>query len=95
PDRLWQIDLAVNGPAEESDLKTIGEVELRRRWGDAPVRWVALGEPIRLEGAAVRGQEFWKWLMSAALIVLLLELAVLMRSQTATSKTAIPTNQVV
>jgi hypothetical protein len=85
-DRLWQVDLAVNGPADESDLQTIGEVELQKRLGDAGVRWVAQGEPICLEGAAVRGQEFWKWLMAAALAGLILELAILSRSQAATSQ---------
>ncbi len=85
-DRLWQIEMAVNGPVDESELKTIGELELRERLGDAPVRWLARGEPIRLEGAAVRGQEFWKWLMAAALLCLLLELAILTRSQAATAK---------
>ena len=85
-DRLWQIEMAVNGPVDESELKTIGELELRERLGDAPVRWLARGEPIRLEGAAVRGQEFWKWLMAAALLCLLLELAILTRSQIATAK---------
>jgi hypothetical protein len=87
-DRLWQVDLAVNGPSDESDLTTIGEVDLRQRLGEASVRWVARGEPIRLEGAAVRGQEFWKWLMAAALVGLLLELAVLARSQAATTPAA-------
>jgi hypothetical protein len=48
-------------------------------------RWVPRGEPIRLEGAAVQGQEFWKWLMAAALACLLLELAILTRSQVATA----------
>lgn len=84
-DRLWQLELAVNGPVDESELKTIGEIELKERLGDAPVRWLARGEPIRLEGAAVRGQEFWKWLMAAALVCLLLELAILTRSHAATS----------
>ena len=89
-DRLWQVDLAVNGPSDESDLTSIGEVELRERLGESAVRWVARGEPIRLEGAAVRGREFWKWLMAAALAALILELAVLTRSHAATSQTAVP-----
>jgi hypothetical protein len=76
-DRLWQVDLAVNGLPDESDLTTIGEVELRQRLGDASVRWVARGEPIRLEGAAVQGQEIWWWLMVVALGGLLVELAIL------------------
>ena len=83
--RLWQIDMAVNGPSEESDLSSIGEVELQQRLGSAAVRWVAKGEPIRLEGATVRGQEFWKWLMAAALVGLFFELVVLARSHSATA----------
>src|SRR5579872_226170 len=79
--RLWQVDLAVNGPADESDLKTIAFEDLRDRLADASVRWVDPGEPIRLEGAAVRGQESWKWLMSAALACLILELAILATGQ--------------
>jgi hypothetical protein len=85
-ERLWQLELAVNGPADESELKAISEIDLRERLGDAPVRWLARGEPIRLEGAAIRGQEFWKWLMAGALACLLLELAILTRSHSATSK---------
>jgi hypothetical protein len=85
-DRLWRIELAVNGPAAESELKTAGEADLRARLAAAPVRWLARGEPIHLEGAAVRGQEFWKWLMAGALACLLLELAILTRSHSATSK---------
>ena len=62
---------------------TIGPLELRERLGDAQVRWLARGEPISLEGAAVRGQEFWKWLMAGALACLVLELAVLTQSHVA------------
>jgi Aerotolerance regulator N-terminal/von Willebrand factor type A domain len=76
-DRLWRLELAVNGPAAESELKTAGEADLRERLGAAPVRWLARGEPIQLEGAAVRGQEFWKWLMAGALASLLIELLIL------------------
>jgi hypothetical protein len=82
--RLWQIELAVNGPQEESELQTIGAEDLRERLAGAPVRWVNRGEAIGLEGAAVRGQEFWKWLMAAALGCLLLELAILALSHLST-----------
>ncbi len=83
-DRLWQFELAVNGPAEESELQMLGEADLHDRLAGAPVRWVGRGEAIGLEGAAVRGQEFWKWLMAGALACLVLELAILTRSHFAT-----------
>jgi hypothetical protein len=82
--RLWQIDLAVNGPQEESELQALGEGDLRERLAGAPVRWVSRGEAIGLDGAAVRGQEFWKWLMAAALTCLVLELAILALSHLST-----------
>jgi hypothetical protein len=85
--RAWQIDLAVNGPTEESELQTITEEDLRGRLAGAPVRWVNRGEAIGLEGAAVRGQEFWKWLMAAALACLVLELTVLAMSHLSTRAT--------
>jgi hypothetical protein len=84
-DRLWQIELAVNGPSDESDLKAISELELRDRLGNVALRWLARGETIKLEGATVRGQEIWKWLMAGALVCLLLELAIVVRGQVATS----------
>ncbi|MBS0263391.1 MAG: hypothetical protein JSS02_15725, partial [Planctomycetes bacterium] len=87
-ERIWQVELAVNGPADESDLTALGEVELRKRLGDSTVRWVARGEPIRLEGAAVSGQDFWKYLLAGTLVALLLELTVLARSQAATAQPA-------
>jgi hypothetical protein len=90
--RLWQRELAVNGPTEESDLQTVSEADLRERLAGAAAAWVGRGEPIRLEGAAVRGQEFWKWLMAAALACLLLELAILSKSHAAT-RTACDKNQ--
>jgi hypothetical protein len=82
--RVWRIDLAVNGPEEESELQTITAEDLRERLAGAPVRWVSRGEAIGLEGAAVRGQEFWKWLMAAALASLLLELVILAVSHLST-----------
>jgi hypothetical protein len=85
-DRLWQLELAVNGPADESELKAVTELELRERLGAAPIRWLARGEPIKLEGATVSGQEFWKWLMAAALACLIVEMAILIRSHFATAK---------
>jgi hypothetical protein len=88
-DRLWQLELAVNGPVDESELATVNESEMRERLAGAPVRWVGRGDVIGMEGAAVRGQEFWKWLMAGALACLLLELAILTFSHVST-RTAPP-----
>jgi hypothetical protein len=85
PDRLWQLALAVNGPPGESELQTVSEPDLHERLAGAAVHWVQPGEAIRLEGAAASGQEFWKWLMAAALACLVLELVVLTRSHMATT----------
>jgi hypothetical protein len=74
---LWTLPLAVNGPESESHLAGIekdaalGEKEI------ADVRWVSTGEEINVAGASVRGQNLWKWLMLAALLCLLAELAIL------------------
>src|SRR5262249_40918224 len=92
-DRLWQLELAVNGPVDESELATVNESEMRERLAGAPVRWVGPGEVIGMERAAVRWQEFWKWLMAGALACLLIELAILTFSHVSTS--AVPsTNDV-
>jgi hypothetical protein len=83
-DRLWQLELAVNGAVDESELATVNESEMRERLAGAPVRWVGRGDVIGIEGAAVRGQEFWKWLMAGALACLLVELAILTFSHVST-----------
>ena len=69
--------LAINGPQLESELRGIEEAALRDRLGTANYRWVAAGSEISLEGAAVRGQNLWRWLMAAVFVCLLAELAVL------------------
>jgi hypothetical protein len=83
-DRLWQLALAVNGPPDESELQAVDESDLHERLAGTAVHWVPPGEPIRMEGAAASGQEYWKWLMAAALACLALELVVLTRSHTKT-----------
>jgi hypothetical protein len=75
--KLWQVALAVNGPAEESDLRTLGESELRERMGQADYRWIAQGESISLSAAQVHGQDLWKWGILGVLGCLLVELAIL------------------
>lgn len=75
--KLWELPLAVNGPADESELKPISAPLLRDRLGTASYRWLERGDTLSLEGAAVAGSSLWKWLMALVLLALLAELAVL------------------
>lgn len=74
---LWQLPLTVNGQASESDLVPLKRKEFEDRFADADVRWVAQGELITLAGSQIRGQHFWKYLIFAVLVFLLVELAIL------------------
>jgi len=69
--------VAVNGPAQESELKTLDEAGLRERMEGAQYRWIAGEESIRLLSAQLAGEELWKWLLAAVLGCLVLEMAVL------------------
>jgi hypothetical protein len=75
--RHWEAVLAVNGPAAESELRSLDASALKERLGESNYRWIGAGEEIGLEGAGVRGQDLWRWLMAAAFVCLLFELAVL------------------
>ena len=77
--KLWEVNLAVNGPARESELATIDPISLKDRMGDANYRYVGPGEQISLEGAQVRFQDLWKWLILLVLIGLLAEMLILAR----------------
>ena len=74
----WTMLLAVNGPADESELASLGEEDLSRRLEGVPLRWVGGEEPIRLEGATRTGQDYWKYLMVLAMACLIAEMAFLM-----------------
>lgn len=75
--KLWQVAVAVNGPADESDLRTLGQKELEERMGQANYRWIAPGQSISLTAAQIQGQDLWKWGMMGVLGCLLVELAIL------------------
>ena len=75
--KLWEIALAVNGPAEESDLRTLDEAALQERMGPSDYRWVAQGQSIQLSATPLQGQDLWEWLMIGVVTALLLEMAVL------------------
>jgi hypothetical protein len=88
-DKLWEIALAVNGPADESQLKSLTPAAFADRAGERPLRWIDRGETISLAGAATYGQDWWRWLMLGVLACLLIELAVLAWTQRVTSRLAV------
>jgi hypothetical protein len=70
--------LAVNGPADESQLARVGEADLRDRLGaDANVRFVGPGDEISIEGAQVEAQDLWWWLTLVVVGCLALEMTTL------------------
>ena len=77
--KLWEIPLAVNGAADESDLSVLDPDALAERMGDSPYRWVGRDQTIQLAGAPIRGQDLWRWLTLAVLAGLVAELAILAR----------------
>jgi hypothetical protein len=81
PRERWVV--AFNGPPDESELESIDPAALRERMPGANIRWVERDAAISVEGAAVYGQDLWKWLMGLALAGLLVELAILARMQPA------------
>ena len=77
--RLWEIPLAVNGPADESELGVLDRDGLAERMGQSPYRWVDRGETISLAGSPIRGRDLWRWLMLSVMLGLVVELAILAR----------------
>ncbi len=76
-EKLWELPVAVNGLASESELATLDASELSERAGDLKYRWLSPGQSLSLEGTEVGGMNFWTWLMVAVLLCLLAEMAVL------------------
>ena len=73
-DDSWEMLLAVNGPAAESELSAMDEDGLRERMGRTELRWIGPEEDIRVEGVALIGHNYWKYLMVLALACLLVEM---------------------
>ncbi|OYW19829.1 MAG: hypothetical protein B7Z55_08185, partial [Planctomycetales bacterium 12-60-4] len=66
---------AVQAQSSESELSGTGLSTLRSAVGNAPVRVLSVGEPIRLEGGARRAERLWKWAILGVLMGLLAEMA--------------------
>ncbi len=73
PLAMW----AVQGPASESELTGSSLSAVRSAMGNAAVRVLSVGEPIRLEGGARRGERLWKWAILGVLLGLTAEMALL------------------
>jgi hypothetical protein len=72
----WEMPLAVSGPAEESELTRISREQFAQYTGES-FEWVGPTEDISLAGIQLHGQNWWRWLIVAALAMLLLEMAIL------------------
>ena len=70
----WELPVAVNGDAEESELQPLSREQFDARVGNAAVRWVGPEDEISLAGTQVSGQDSWWWLILAVLGLLLVEL---------------------
>jgi hypothetical protein len=84
----WEMPLAVAGPPEESELTRISREHFDQISGDS-FEWVGPTEEISLAGIQLHGQNWWRWLIVAALAMLLLEMAIL--TGTERSRQAQPT----
>jgi len=71
--KLWQTPLAVNGPAEESDLTPISDQDIFVRAGSVPLVLRESEEAISVSAAAVWREDYWRWLIGAVLVGLGLE----------------------
>ena len=73
----WEVPLAINGEAIESEVRPFTREQFETRVGSANVRWVGPEEDISLAGSQIRGQNSWWWLVLGILIFLGAELAIL------------------
>ncbi|MFM7844301.1 MAG: hypothetical protein ACKPEY_08745, partial [Planctomycetota bacterium] len=83
--------LAINGPADESDLTPLTEDRRDSITTDDRLSWVNAGEAISLAGAQLRGQDSWWYLALLVLAALLLEMFILARSHWSSPPTAATT----
>ncbi|MDP6634505.1 MAG: BatA domain-containing protein [Phycisphaerae bacterium] len=73
----WSMALAVNGPADESDLVCSEQDDLPKKIGDTTITWISSNEKISLAGKSYIGHDFWWVLMLLTLGCVLLEMVLL------------------
>jgi len=76
-DDAWNMVLAVNGPAEESELDPRAEADIPDRIGETNITCIGPDEKISLVGKTYVGHDFWWILMLLVLACLLLEMVLL------------------
>ncbi len=74
---MWDVSLAINGDADESDLAPLGRSEFDTSFATAGFRWVAASEANELSGATMSGQGSWWWLALAVIVLLGMEMLVI------------------
>ena len=95
-EEIWNTAIAINineaGEGEESELAPLTRAffEERTAGEELPIRWVAAGESISLDGSSVRGNWWWKALAFVVLVLLLVEIAILAWPAVAASQTENP-----
>ncbi len=77
PDKAAPMELAVNGPAAESELAPRAEADLPTEIGSTKITWTGPDEAISLAGRSYAGRDFWEILMALALVCVLLEMVLL------------------
>jgi hypothetical protein len=73
----WDVSLAINGDADESDLTPLGRTEFDKNFATAGFRWVAASEANELSGSTMSGQSSWWWLALAVIVLLAIEMLVI------------------
>ncbi|MEC7565635.1 MAG: BatA domain-containing protein [Planctomycetota bacterium] len=76
-DQTAVMQLAFNGPEDESNIQLLDVEELEVAVASDKIRWVQPGQAISLQGTTYLGSGTWKWLMYLLLFVLLLEMFLL------------------
>jgi hypothetical protein len=83
--RRWEVALAVNGPADESDLVVAREADARPKSNQPTFLDATQASSVTL--AQLEGKDLWKWALAAALACLLAELALLAWSHSGGERT--------
>lgn len=72
--RMWEAIFSVNGPSRESEPAVLTEKTFKERLGgDAKCQWIGRNDAISVEGAVVKGQNLWQWLIAGVLLCLAAE----------------------
>lgn len=79
--KSWELALAVNGLADESDLSRLSPKRRDELAELGAISWIGPNDEISLAGAQVRGQNFWWYLVLLVFLCLLAEIVTLGWSQ--------------